>query len=177
MDLNSLVAETLASLWPPFAHESHLSMFAPELILCGSILGLLLIRLLPFGKLLDAGYLAMVGLALALGVGFLNIPSIATELFGGMIVYDTFTFTIRAILLFFTIIFVVFTKFSGRPAREDGTDVYCLILGAVLGKRTINLFRIASREASSASVRFTLTVCSEWSHRYEPLWASTKKFM
>ena len=133
MDLHSLVEasikDTVASLWPPFA---------PELLLCASILCLLLIRFFPFGKFLDAGYLTIFGLTLALYVGapwttissvemgrrspeelvdsnasLLNDPTITpTELFGGMIVYDTFTVSIRAILLFFTIIFVVFTKFS-----------------------------------------------------------------
>ena len=133
-ELHSLVeasiANTLDSLWPAFA---------PELILCISILGLLLVRLFPFGKLLDPGYLTILGAALALYYGspwtYLEEPSLlqAREIFGGMLVYDTFTVYVRAILLFFTILFVVFTKFSGLPAREDGTDFYCLILGAVLG--------------------------------------------
>ena len=134
MDLNSLVeasiADTLSSLWPAFA---------PELILCASILGLLLIRLFPFGKLLDAGYLSVVGIVLALYFSnpwsFLNGTSTleARELFGGMVMYDSFTLYIRTILLVFTVLFIIFTKFSGLPAREDSTDFYCLILGAVLG--------------------------------------------
>ena len=55
------------------------------------------------------------------------------ELFGGMLVFDSFTIGVRAILLAFTILFVCFTMISGVPANEDGTDFYCLILGAVLG--------------------------------------------
>ena len=132
MDLNSLVSssisDTLGSLMP----------FAPELVICGWILGLLLVRLLPYGEKLDAGYLTMLGAAVALYFGGPwsgQAPAVekGVELFGGMVVYDSFTIGVRAILLAFTILFVIFTKISGTPAKEDGTDFYCLILGAVLG--------------------------------------------
>lgn len=138
MDLNSLVEssiqDTLASVWftsngpPPLA---------PELILCVTILGLLLVRLVPFGKLVDAGGLAIVGLCFAIYYGADWTQSIvaspAREVCGGMMVFDSFTVCIRLILLFFTILFIVFTKLSGTPPREDGTDFYCLVLGALLG--------------------------------------------
>ena len=39
------------------------------------------------------------------------------KLFGGMVVYDSFTIGIRALLLAFTILFVIFTKFSGIQSR------------------------------------------------------------
>ncbi len=132
MDLNSLVqssiADTIASLAP----------FAPELILCVSIMGLLLVRLLPFGEKIDAGFLAGIAAAVALyfaGPWSSIVEPIGqpAELFGGMVVYDSFTLAIRALLLAFTILFVIFTKFSGLPPKEDGTDFYCLVLGAVLG--------------------------------------------
>lgn len=132
MDLNSLVsssiADTLGSLAP----------FAPELIICAWILGLLLVRLLPFGEKLDAGLLTLLGTAVALYYGgpwsgTAPLGEAGAELFGGMLVYDSFTVGVRAILLAFTILFVIFTMITGVPAREDGTDFYCLILGAVLG--------------------------------------------
>ena len=132
VDLNLLVeasiADTLASLWPPFA---------PELILCVTILGLLLVRLLPFGRLLDPGYLTIASAAVALYFGGPwaegGQPAEPRELFGGMIVFDSFTACVRAILFFFTILFVLLTKLSGVPDKDDGTDFYCLILGAILG--------------------------------------------
>lgn len=131
MDLNSLVnssiADTLGSIMP----------FAPELILCVWILGLLLVRLLPFGDKIDAGYLTIIGAGVALAFagpwsGLAPLDK-GVELFGGMLVFDSFTIGVRGILLAFTILFVIFTKISGMPAKEDGTDFYCLILGAVLG--------------------------------------------
>lgn len=112
--------------------------FAPELLLCAWILGLLLVRLLPYGDRVDAGLLTAIGAAVAL---FYSGPwsdqalslDQGVELFGGMLIYDSFTIGVRSILLAFTILFVIFTKVSGVPAKEDGTDFYCLILGAVLG--------------------------------------------
>lgn len=132
MDLNSLVQSSIADT------TGSLAPFAPELILCISIMGLLLIRLLPFGDRIDAGYLAAAAAAVALYFGgpwssFVSPSAEPAELFGGMIVYDSFTVGIRALLLAFTILFVIFTKFSGMPGKEDATDFYCLILGAILG--------------------------------------------
>ena len=132
MDLNALVhssiADTTGSLMP----------FAPELILCVTLMGLLLIRLIPFGEKVDPGFLTILGAAAALYVGgpwssLVELPDTATELFGGMVVFDSFTVGVRGILLAFTILFVLFTKFTGMPPREDGTDFYCLILGAIIG--------------------------------------------
>ena len=139
MNLNSLVessiADTLASVW--FSSNGTAPPFAPELILSITILGLLLVRLFPFSKWLDAGFLTIVGAGFALyyggdwANGITNSP--AREVFGGMAVFDSFTVSIRVILLVFVILFVLFTKISGVPYREDGTDFYCLIVGATLG--------------------------------------------
>ena len=55
------------------------------------------------------------------------------ELFTGMLVYDSFTIYFRGILLLFAVLFVVFTRLSGIPDRDDATDFYTLVLGATLG--------------------------------------------
>jgi NADH-quinone oxidoreductase subunit N len=55
------------------------------------------------------------------------------EIFTGMLVYDTFTVFMRAILLLFAVLFFVFTRLSGIPDKEDGPDIYTLVLGATLG--------------------------------------------
>lgn len=138
MDLNSLVersiADTLASVW--FSNGGPPPL-APELILCLSILGILLIRVLPFGKFVDPALLSVIGLGAALYYGADWNAGVGTgparEVCGGMMVFDSFTACVRLILLFFTILFVVFTKLTGLPPKEDGTDFYCLILGAILG--------------------------------------------
>ena len=50
-----------------------------------------------------------------------------------MLVYDSFTIYFRTILLFFAVLFVVFTKLSGIPDREDAADFYTLVLGGMVG--------------------------------------------
>lgn len=132
MDLNSLVQTSIQNT------TNSLLPFAPELILCVSIMGLLLVRLLPYGDKIDAGFLSIASVAAALFFAGPWSPYIAPlekgiEVFGGMAVYDSFTIGVRGVLLVFTILFVIFTKFTGMPPKEDRTDFYCLILGAVLG--------------------------------------------
>ena len=39
----------------------------------------------------------------------------------------------RGVLLLFLILFIVLTKLSGVPERDDGPDIYVLALGATLG--------------------------------------------
>ncbi len=55
------------------------------------------------------------------------------ELFTGMLVYDSLTIYMRGILLLFAVMFIVFTRLSGIPDKEDGADIYSLVLGATLG--------------------------------------------
>jgi len=55
------------------------------------------------------------------------------EIFTGMLVYDTFSVYVRSILLAFAVLFVIFTKLTGIPDREDGPDIYSLVLGATIG--------------------------------------------
>ena len=132
MDLNRLVTESISDTM------GSLAPFAPELVICGWILGLLLVRLLPYGEKIDAGFLTIIGVGYALYLGgpwsqFAQSAEQGAELFGGMLVFDSFTVGVRAILLAFTVLLVLFTKISGVPDKQDGTDFYCLILGAVLG--------------------------------------------
>jgi NADH-quinone oxidoreductase subunit N len=50
-----------------------------------------------------------------------------------MLVYDGFTVFMRAILVLFLVMFIVFTKLSGIPDREDSADIYALVLGSTVG--------------------------------------------
>ena len=56
-----------------------------------------------------------------------------SELFTGLLVYDTFTVYFRTLLLLFAVLFAVFTRISGVPDRDAAPDVYALVLGATLG--------------------------------------------
>jgi NADH-quinone oxidoreductase subunit N len=50
-----------------------------------------------------------------------------------MLVYDSFSIYFRSILLLFAVLFVIFTKLSGIPDREDASDFYTLVLGGTIG--------------------------------------------
>ena len=50
-----------------------------------------------------------------------------------MLVFDTFSVYMRALLLFFVLLFATFTRTTGVPDRDDATEFYVLILGATLG--------------------------------------------
>ncbi len=121
------IQDTLASLWPAFA---------PELILCVTIMAMLIVRLLPGGQRLPGFLLPLLGALLALyhAAPWTNLGAIERqELFTGMLVYDPFTVFLRSFLLVFVILFAVFTRLTQMPEREDAVEFYCLVLGATLG--------------------------------------------
>jgi NADH-quinone oxidoreductase subunit N len=127
--------------------DSSLRAFLPELILCATVLVMLLVRLFRGGHRLHAGYIALAGslAALYFAAPWQHLTSVAAdaasapgavtrmEIFTGMLVYDCFSVYLRSVLLLFVVLFVVFTRITGIPDREDGPDIYTLVLGATLG--------------------------------------------
>ncbi len=122
--------------------------FRPELTLAATIVILLLCRMLPLFRLLDAGWVALGGVAFAAsyawadclrlsggawsgGVGDL-LPG-RVELFGGLLVFDSLSAYVRVLLCGFLLLFILLTRVSGIPDREDGADFYTLVLGSSLG--------------------------------------------
>jgi NADH-quinone oxidoreductase subunit N len=122
--VENLYANTIASL----------DLFRPELILCATIVAMLLVRIIA-GTRVPAALVALVGAGLGFyfSLPFGDEPIARTEIFTGMLVYDGFTVFFRAILLFFAVLFVIFTQLSGIPDREDAPDFYSLVLGGTLG--------------------------------------------
>ena len=114
-----------------------LLLFRTELALCATILLMLLMRLFNLDRWVHAFLVTLVGSAV--GLWFAVEPLVQsdvivrTELFTGLLVYDRFTLFFRAILLFFVVLFALFTRLSGIPDREDAPDFYSLVLGATLG--------------------------------------------
>jgi NADH-quinone oxidoreductase subunit N len=108
--------------------------FEGELALCVTIVLLLLLRIPRITSRIDSFYVMLIGSAVALYLAgpwqTLEQPS---ELFTGLLVYDTFTVYFRTLLLFFAVLFAIFTKISGIPDRDAAPDVYALVLGATLG--------------------------------------------
>ena len=115
--------------------DVSLPLFAPELCLCATIIVLLLARIVA-GTRISSFAIAFVGSLIGLwlavrNVSWADIPRV--EIFTGLLVYDGVTVFFRAFLLFFLVLFVVLTRLSGIPDREDGPDVYTLVLGGVVG--------------------------------------------
>jgi NADH-quinone oxidoreductase subunit N len=127
--------------------DSSLYAFLPELIICATVLLMLLVRLFAVGRKFNTGYIALAGSLVALYFAapwnLLTAPPtdgnvspfaiVRMEIFTGMLVYDTFSVYVRATLLVFVILFVIFTWLSGIPDLEDGPDIYTLVLGSTLG--------------------------------------------
>jgi NADH-quinone oxidoreductase subunit N len=114
---------------------SSLAVFLPEITLCTTIVLMLLVRLFSWGRRIDAFYFAFLGSAVALYLAWAKAPVLETrmEFFTGMLVYDTFTVFLRSVLLLFAVLFALLTKLTGIPDREDGPDIYTLVLGATVG--------------------------------------------
>jgi NADH-quinone oxidoreductase subunit N len=119
--------------------DVSLPAFRPELALCGTIVLMLLVRVFNLGRREDAFFIALLGSALGL---YFSAPWLhlepgrivgSQELFTGLLIYDPLTVYFRALLMFFAVLFVIFTRISGIPDREDGPDFYTLFLGGTLG--------------------------------------------
>jgi len=122
--------------------------FRPELCLAATVVLLLVCRMLPLLRLLDAGWVALGGVAVAawfswadclrlsqsawVGGGGDMLPG-RIELFGGLLAFDSLSAYVRLLLVGFLILFILLTKVSGIPDREDGADFYALVLGSTLG--------------------------------------------
>jgi NADH-quinone oxidoreductase subunit N len=120
--------------------------FLPELILCGGIVLLLLLRLF---KLFDRWHLGWISLLVslgALGVTYAQWSGCcmtsphdfaqerhSADLFSGMLIYDYFTVFLRFFLLAFAACVIWLSLVTGIPDKEDSADFNTLILGATLG--------------------------------------------
>lgn len=148
MNLHELVSQLIQDTrgpvgggwWPWWTSDSSLGVFVPELVLCAVMVLLLLMRIVKWTERLDVFYVALAGSAVAFyatGCWRLLSPDTAEfqrmEIFTGMLVYDGFTVFMRGILLGFAVLFVIFTKLSGIPDKEDAPDIYTLVLGSILG--------------------------------------------
>jgi len=149
--VSQLVIDTKGAAGGLFAAptaDSSLHAYLPELVLCLTILVLLAVRLFKWGWRVDTFWIALAGAAAALYyaapwdhlIAALSpegaaAPAAVTrmEIFTGMLVYDTFSVYVRSLLLAFAVLFVILTKLTGIPDREDGPDIYTLMFGATIG--------------------------------------------
>ncbi|HYT91067.1 MAG TPA: NADH-quinone oxidoreductase subunit N, partial [Gemmataceae bacterium] len=132
-----MTPEALGALQKSLGQD--LTAFFPEVVLCGTIVLLLLLRLF---RVLDRYHLGGVALILtvyALMVGWNQWQGNPSEpprpavAFGGMLAFDNFFLFIRLFLLAFVALVIWLSLLTGIPDREDSADFYVLLLGATLG--------------------------------------------
>lgn len=121
-------------------NKQSLPAFLPELVVCGTIVAMLLVRIFRGGERVNAAWIALPGTVLALFLArpWLLVNPVVTdlpsqEIFGGMLRFDSLTIYFRSVLLVFGVLFLFFTMLSGIPDKEDSPDFYTLFLGATLG--------------------------------------------
>ena len=135
---DSLLKHLQASL------NRDLLAFLPELVLCGTIVLMLLLRLFPaltdkhlgWVALVLAGYAFFISCQQWTGGDATVDPRLngkAMNVFSGMLVFDNFTIFLRLFLLGFTFLVILLTLMTGIPDKEDSADFYCLLLGSVVG--------------------------------------------
>jgi NADH-quinone oxidoreductase subunit N len=128
----SLIRDTL---------KISLPHFAPELVLCATIVLLLLARVLPLLNRIPPFGIALAGaltaLVAAVPEGGMNAAAWNAikreELFTGMLAYDSVTVYMRLFLMAFAVLFVILSRLTGIADREDGQDFYSLVFGATIG--------------------------------------------
>jgi NADH-quinone oxidoreductase subunit N len=127
--IDNLISDTL---------QTSVPLFIPELILCGTVVLMLLLRVFtsrggaaPF-LLSLVGAVAGFWYALPLGARALETGA-SHEIFTGMLVYDSVTVFIRALLFAFLVLFVLLSRLTGIAERDDSQDYFTLVLGATLG--------------------------------------------
>jgi NADH-quinone oxidoreductase subunit N len=127
---------------------ADLLAFGPELVLCGTIVFLLVVRLFSRFNWAHLGWVALGFTVVALLVawnqwiggehdprstGQSTLRVVTMDMFSGMLVYDNFTIFLRLFLLSFTALVILLSLQTGIPDREDSADFYVLLLGATLG--------------------------------------------
>lgn len=137
------LAEQLAALSAD-TYDS-LACFLPEMILCVTIVLLLMCQFFSAKRCIHAVWISLAGTLVAFVVasfdwwysGWFVPERIDQEIFTGMLIFDSFTLFFRLLLLGFLILFLIFTRLSEVPNRENAADLHCLMLGAVVGMCTM----------------------------------------
>ena len=121
---------------------SDVTAFLSELVLCGTVVALLLGRLLGIDRKMPGHWIAMAGALIAFGIALGNVYANGpdayqvgedAQLFSGLLVNDGLTVFFRLFLLVFLVLVIALTVLSGIPDNEDGPDFYTLLIGATIG--------------------------------------------
>lgn len=143
MEIGSLITGAISDTL-----DVSLPLFRVELAIAATIVLMLLCRMLPVLRRADSALIALGGAGFALWYAWCDLRGLPgapwtladaaavparQELFGGLLVFDSLTAAIRLLLAGFLGLYILFTKVSGIPDREDGADFYTLVFGGALG--------------------------------------------
>ena len=115
--------------------------FLPELILCGAVVLMLLLRLSSALGRAHLGWLALLASAgaLAVAVGqWVEVPSLTPAghnqiAFNGLLALDPFAIFVRVFLLGSLLLVLWLALLTGIPDAEDSADFATLLLGSTVG--------------------------------------------
>ncbi len=119
--------------------KTSVGLFAPELVLSGTIVLMLLFRVFPLLNRIPAQWIALLGAFTAFGWALCQFDRLvegtlqSQPIFTGMLMFDQFGTFFRMFLCLFSILTITLTVLSGIPDREDAPDFYTLLLGATIG--------------------------------------------
>ena len=143
-----------------FGEELHrsLEIFAPELVLCVTIVLLLLWRMTGLYRTVPSCWVALLGSLLGFFGVFAQFMYMKTggdheilnalfaicrlsatgvgqsgEYFTGLLMHDQFALFFRLGLTLFLVLVISLTILSGIPDAEDGQDFYTLLIGSTIG--------------------------------------------
>lgn len=119
--------------------KTSVGLFAPELLLSGTIVAMLLFRTLPLLRRVPAQWIALIGAFMAFAWTLCQFNGLvegevqSTPFFTGLLMFDQFATFFRMFLSLFAILTITLTVLSGIPDREDSPDFYTLLLGTTIG--------------------------------------------
>ena len=119
--------------------QTSVGLFAPELVLSGTIVLMLLLRVLPGLNRIPASSIALLGAIGAFAWTLCQFDRLvvgtapAESYFTGLLMFDQFATFFRMFLSLIVILMITLTVLSGIPDREDAPDFYTLLLGSTIG--------------------------------------------
>jgi NADH-quinone oxidoreductase subunit N len=111
---------------------------APEFILAGTILLVLLIRMLrkslpvPLSSVVLGGTVAALLTLLGPSLGFWG-QNQTSSAFSGLLILDGSALYLRGLLLVFVILMIILSRITNTVEYEDEADFYTLLLGSTIG--------------------------------------------
>ena len=132
-----MFSELINNLYDQTQH-SLLNHFSAELWLSGTIVVMLLLRLMSLDRYIPTFLVGLVGAAAAGWCSFGQFGELIGEggsitFFGDMLRHDLFSVFFRIFLSLFLILTIALTVLTGIPDNEDAPDFYALLIGSTIG--------------------------------------------